>query len=299
MNNLNSFFSSFFTHANEPSSGLYAHFKLFEAFVYGGLLYFVWIWTGILTGHTEVFHAGGLANYLPVSFLFGSITPYLNALLISVLLACGYFRWKPKITLSLALLLIHLHYVARYSLGKLPHDTVFLGMALMGFVLGVWFFEKPAERIKFVFTFILFFMGFGYTISGIVKIIGTMIISPWSIWADGYHLWMWIISRQTSMVSATGIYSLNFLQDLALQSWFLATAMLSYGLIAELCGFLLWFDRTRWIIATALIGLHLGIGVVMSLFFVPFILQIVVTSYRWDLPLNKPPLPFEFFKKLT
>jgi len=278
--------SKSYRYAEHPTGGMELYYKLFELMVYSGLLYHVWLWSSAITSSSGVYHPGGLAHYLPLSLMFDPVIPYVNAGIISGMLLLGFFRIMPKYTLSTALLLIHIQYVARFTLGKLPHETVFLGMALLGFVLAVWLVPRNRDRVRFVFVFLIFFMGLAYMMSAAAKIIGTYLVSPDTFWANGQHLWLWINSRQVSSMSDSGIYTLGFLSSQALNSWFVATAMLSYGLLVEAFGFLLWFDRTRWLIALLLIGLHLGIGMVMGLYFFFFIAQLAYVGFRWDLPID-------------
>ncbi len=286
---MNKLFRNSFAFASEPGHGMRLHYKLFELFVFGCLIWFCFHWAAGMGTVSAVQSAGGLANYLPVEWMYGTFFPYINASLITLLLGLGFFRVMPKLTLTSSLLLVHFQYVARYTMGKLPHESVFLGMALLAIVLAVWMIPSPRDRIRFVFIFLLFFMGLGYVMSGFVKIIGTLLVNPDGFWSDGRHLWLWIASRQVSVLTAEGSFNPGLLQVIAQKSWFLATAMLTYGLIAELLGFLLWFDRTRWISAVLLIGLHTGIGMVMGLFFPFFIAQLVFVGFRWDIVLNSLP----------
>ncbi len=282
-------FKHSFRFTDHPTPGMKLHYKLFELFVYACLVWFVMHWAAGMATLTSQHSAGGLAHYFPVEWMYGTIFPWINATIITLLLLFGFFRVMPRLLLTSAFILIHFQYVARYTMGKLPHESVFLGMALLAFVLAVWVIPKPSERIRFVFVFLLFFMGLGYVMSGFVKIIGTFLVNPESFWSDGRHLWLWIASRQVSILTAEGTYALNFMQKMAQINWYLATAMLTYGLVAELLGFLLWFDRTRWIGAVLLIGLHTGIGMVMGLFFPFFIAQLIMTGFRWDRLLDGAP----------
>lgn len=84
------------------------------------------------------------------------------------------------------------------------------------------------------------------------------------------------------MLSEGGVFSYSWIQELSLKYRWFATLSLTFGLVAELSGFLLWFDKTRPFIATALIGMHLGIYVAMNIMFDVYIYVLLLIGFPWS-----------------
>jgi hypothetical protein len=95
-------------------------------------------------------------------------------------------------------------------------------------------------------------------------------------WARGKNLWLWIHEKRIDGMSAGGNANLNALQQLALSSRKMATSLLSFGLLSELAGGLLmwWRPARRWVMLS-LAGMHLGIAVVMQIYFTPTVLLLL------------------------
>ena len=60
------------------------------------------------------------------------------------------------------------------------------------------------------------------------------------------------------------------------------TVLLGYGLLTELCGFLLWWPRARLVMGPALIAMHLGIAATMNIFFATYVYQLAVLALPWS-----------------
>jgi hypothetical protein len=132
----------------------------------------------------------GIAQYVDVSLLFEGARAHWNAGLIAVLALLGFFRVWRWAYLG-ALLLLHVQYAARYTLGEIPHSANLAGMALLALALAVPAFRTPGRQRRFTLGFTYLFVGLGYTVSGFCKLVGTGIG-----WPDGHHLWMWINEKK-------------------------------------------------------------------------------------------------------
>jgi hypothetical protein len=199
-----------------------------------------------------------------------------NALLMTVFSLMGFFRIFPRYSYIVAFLCFHLHYVSRYSLGEISHGSNFIGMGLLALALALFFFKNPVIYRRFTFGFLFFFFGIGYTSAGISKLIGTGIS-----WPAGKHLWLWIAERHVDVLSSSGSFTFNWIQELVLENQLFATLTLLFGLITELLGFLLWFDKTRPYIAFALILMHFGVYFTMNIMFGVYIYILLIIGFPW------------------
>lgn len=257
-------------------------YKLFELFIMFWVVRLSWEWAHYTLRNSDVVLPLGLANYLDVSVMFGNPLPYMLAALITLLTLLSYFRIGFRWQYLVVLLLLHTLHVTRYSQGEIPHSPNLIGMTLLSFSLAVLFFDKPEQRWRFAFGSMIFFIGLGYTSAAFSKLIGT---GP--MWADGHHLWLWIGEKGTDILSREGVFQVNLLQTMALQSVGAATLILLIGWITELAGFTMWFPRLRpWIVA-ATIGMHLGITLTMNIRFDLFVMQLVLIGFPWYLLLNR------------
>ncbi len=265
------------------TSGERLFFRIFEVVVLYFILSFAWEWGVYILKISDVVLPLGIANHIDVSFMFDSPLPLLNAAAITALMAAGFFRlWR--FGYMGAFLLMHLQYVARYSLGEISHGSNVMGMALLGLALGAIFFNERKGARRFTFGFLYFFLGLGYVLAAASKLIGT---GPG--WVDGRHLWMWIAERSVDTFSITGAITYNHLQTLVLEHLPLATLILTFGLLTEFFGFLMWFRRTRPWIMTLLIVMHLGVLLTMKINFPANTVLLILLAYPWGQWLGKMP----------
>lgn len=273
----------------------YIFFKIFELFVASQAIYLMWNWGLYTLKISDVILPLGLANYIDISFMHGNNLPLWNAGIFSALVTFGFFRVWGKWLYGIAFLLLHLQYVARFSIGEIPHSANLIGFSVMCFAIGLIFFEAPDKRYKFILGSIIFFAGLGYTSASFSKLAATGID-----WVDGRHLWLWIGEKGTDILSRQGAWNPNFLQELALKSIPIATVILTIGLLSEFFGFLLWFRKTRMFIVTALIGMHLGITITMNIRFDAFVTELILIGYAWPFVIKKIwPEKSAYGKKLT
>lgn len=263
----------------EQTPGEIIVFRLFELFVLGYTIYYVWKW-GFYTElrNIEVVLPLGIANYFDVSLLFSNNLTLINAGVITALIIPAYMRRGPKWIYMVILILFHLQYVTRFSQGEIPHSQNLIGMSVFAFAIGTIFFPGKKELPRFVMGAVIFFIGLGYTSAFFAKLIGTGIN-----WADGRHLWLWISEKGIDILSRDGAYSPNFLQQLALGSTAAATMILLIGWLTELIGFTMWWNRIRPYTTTLLIGMHFGITLTMNIRFDAFVLQLIIVGYPWYL----------------
>ncbi|MDX1638081.1 MAG: hypothetical protein R3281_08940 [Balneolaceae bacterium] len=259
-----------------PTRGEQLHFRIFELFTVVSVINFAWQWGFYIQQIGEVVLPLGIAQYIDISFMFDNGISLVNAALMTLFCLLGFFRVFPRGAYAIAVLFFHLHYVSRFSLGEISHGSNFIGMSLLALALALFFFNEPRFYQRFAFGFLFFFMGIGYTSAGVAKLIGTGIT-----WPDGAHLWLWIAERKVDVLSAGGTFSPNWIQELALENRFVSTLILTFGLLTEVLGFLLWFSKTRPYIATALIGMHIGVYISMNIMFGVYILELLILGYPW------------------
>lgn len=276
------FWKNIFNYEQESSRGDALHFTLFELFIVLSVIFFAWDWGFYIQQIGEVILPLGIAQYIDISFMFSNGISLMNAFLMTLFSLLGFFRIFPRYSYAVVFLCFHLHYVSRYSLGEISHGSNFIGMSVLALALALFFFNSPKEYHRFVFGFLFFFMGIGYTSAGICKLIGTGLT-----WPDGTHLWLWLAETRIDVLSATGSSTLNWLQSMALKHHWLATLILSFGLLTELSGILLWFNKTRIFIGTALIGMHIGVYISMSIMFDVYILELLILCFPWGQWLDK------------
>ena len=270
------FWKNLFKYEKPATQGEILHFRIFELLVIAYVIYFAWDWGFYIQQIGEVVLPLGIAQYIDVSFMFENNISVINALLMTLFSILGFFRILTRYSYFIAFLCFHLHYVSRYSLGEISHGSNFIGMGLLALALGLFFFKEPKINRRFIFGFLFFFFGLGYTSAGVSKLIGTGIT-----WAGGEHLWLWIAERRVDVLSAGGEFSLNWLQEMSLEHRWVASLSLFFGLMAELFGFLLWFKKTRPYISVALIGMHLGVFFTMNIMFDVYIYILLILGFPW------------------
>ena len=89
---------------------------------------------------------------------------------------------------------------------------------------------------------------------------------------------LWIGERQVDVLSRAGVFEPNVLQDLILNNAAWGTLVLTFGLITEALGWLLWFRKTRYFVLWAIVGLHIGIAISMNIFFETYTYQLALLS---------------------
>lgn len=238
------------------------YFRGVELFIVAYAFYYCWEWGLYVQQHvSSALLPLGLAQYLDVSFMFDNYLAPANAVLVGVLGGVGFLRlWRPAYLL--ALLAFHLQYVTRYCLGEISHGSNLIGMGVLGLGLALVAFESETQRRRFTFGFLYFFIGLGYTSAGICKLIGTGLH-----WPDGHHLLMWIAERKVDTLSKFGAFEPGFLQELVLSDYRFGTLFLTVALLTELCSFLMWWRRYRYVIVLLVLGMHVGIVFTMNIFF--------------------------------
>lgn len=259
----------------EETAGEVIFFRLFELFVAYFTIRLAWDWGTYITRISDVVLPLGIANYIDVSFMFGNSLPYMNAGLITALVVIGFLRWGRYAYLG-AFLLLHFQFATRFTLGEIPHSSNVLGMTLLGLALALVFFQQGRHRRRFTMGFTYFFLGLGYTSAAICKLIGTGIT-----WPDGRHLWMWINEKAIDTAAKTGAIEYNWLQELALSDYWVATAMLAGSLLAEMGAILMWWKRLRTPMVLIVIGLHLGIYYIMNIMFLITLLELILLALPW------------------
>ena len=260
-------------------------FRVFEAFVAGLAVYLAWRWAFYIPRISNVVMPVGLAQYVDISFLYVGRRAFLLASLLTVLATVGFLHlWRGAYLC--VFLLLHLQYVARFSLGKIQHGSNILGLTLLALALAMLAFRSPTYRRRFSLGFTYFFVGLGYPISAFCKLVGTGLT-----WPDGRHMAMWIHEKSIDAFAQTGAFNFNLLQEWALNHWWIATAFLVASLLTELSGFLLWWRRFRLPVGMAILGLHLGIYAVVDILFLFGIMELVLLVFpraRWiDAPLER------------
>jgi hypothetical protein len=198
-----------------------------------------------------------------------------NAALVTGLCALGFFRqWRPAY--AIAILLFHLQYTARYSLGEISHGSNLVGMGILGLALALLLFDREMPRLRFLMGFLYFFIGLGYTSAAVCKLVATGIT-----WPDGHHLLMWIAERKVDTISKLGAFDPNLLQELILQNYHWGTAVLAFGLLAEGLSFLMWYRRFRYPVVLVVLSMHIGIAITMNIFFAASTYLLVLIGVPW------------------
>lgn len=271
-----------FDFARPDTPGERWFFRIFELFIAAWTLQHVWTWASFLPRIEGVVLPLGLANYVDVSFMFNAAFAYLAAATLTLLLFLALL-YRFRFAYWGVLLLFHLFYVSRYSLGEISHGSNFIGTAVLALALGVSLFKKEARpRMRFVFGLLFLLFGLGYTSAGVCKLVATGID-----WPMGEHLRLWMGERYIDVTSSRGFKELSPFQQLALEHTSIGTAALTFGLVAELGGFLVWFRRTRVLAITALILMHVGVDLSMDIYFGHNIYILLLLGYPWSRLLDR------------
>lgn len=274
-------FARLFEFDREETPGQVLFYRAFELLIGYWVISFAWEWGIYMQQITDIVLPLGLAGYMDVSFLFENGISLMNAALMTVAFLAGLARmWKWGYAVTL--LLMHFQYVGRYSLGEISHGSNVIGIALLGMALGALLYENRQHMRRFSFGFSYFLLGLGYTSAAVCKLIAS---GP--LWVDGVHLWMWIGERTVDTFSISGTVSINMLQQAILESRLLGTLILSFGLLTELFGFLMWFRKTRTIIMLLLIGMHMGIFLSMKINFPANNALLIALALPWGVLIDR------------
>lgn len=265
----------------EETPGDVLFFKAFELFVTAFTIELAWTWGFYVRRISDVVLPLGLAQHIDISFMFGHDVSLVNAAAISILVLLGFFRVH-RLAYTAAFSLLLLQYAARFCLGEIPHSANMLGMTLLGLSLATLLFTSPSERRRFTLGFTYFFVGLSYTLAAASKLIAT---GP--LWVEGHHLWMWIFEKGVDAYSKTGLLEFNPLQQMALDSYAVATAFLTVGLLTELFAFLAWWRRFRMPVLLAIIGLHVGICLVMDILFKLSLYELILLALPWSVWIDR------------
>ncbi|RNC85562.1 MAG: hypothetical protein ED557_01970 [Balneola sp.] len=263
----------------EPEELTKAHviyFKIFELFMVYEVIWHSWYWGIYTLKIRDVVLPLGLARLVDISFMHNEFMPIIVASLTTIIVLVAFFRIGSKWLYAIALLLFHILYVARFSIGEIPHSANLVGMALFSFAIGLGFFDKKNERYRFIIGITIFYIGAGYFSASISKLIGTGIT-----WVDGRHLWLWIAEKGTDILSREGEFQYTFVQTLALNSIPIATMILIVGILTEFFGILFWFNKARPFIALFLIGMHFGVTLSMNIRFDAFMIELFILGFPW------------------
>lgn len=236
-------------------------FRLFELLLAVLATHFAWRWGLYLPRLQEVVLPLGLAQYIDLSLFFREPWGVVNAAFITTLIVTGFFRIHRAGYLG-AIFFLHLQYAARFSQGEIPHSQNGVGLMLLVFAIGTFFFHRPALQQRFTMASAYLFMGVGYTSAAVCKLVAT----GWT-WPDGRHLWLWVHEKSIDVFSHYGTLGLNVVQEMVLEYWWLATAFLLIGLISEVIAVSMAFRGYRVVAVAAVIGLHAGIYVTMDILF--------------------------------
>jgi len=221
----------------------------------------LWRWVEPISRTHAIVAPLGVARYVDLRFMLDVRWASANALLASaafLLGLCHRWRWGHLI----GLFLLHVQYAARFSLGKTDHGSNFVGFALLSLGVAAVLFTDATLRRRAALGLSVLLFGAAYTSAAICKLIAS---GP--RWVDGHHLWLWIAEKSLDTTSSYGVVHHNLVQRAILGNPGLGTAMLASGLVTELCGWLMWWRRPRPFIGLALVLMHVGIELSMTIWF--------------------------------
>ena len=267
--------TNLFDFERDDSVGEVLYYRIFELFIAYWVLYFAWTWGFYILKIGDVVLPLGIATHIDISFMFENNLSLFNAGAMTVLVALGFFRISRWGYFG-ALLLLHLQYVTRFCLGEISHGSNVIGMVLLGMSVGTLIYTERKQVRRFVYGFSYFFLGLGYSSAALCKLVAT---GP--LWVDGSNMWLWIAERTVDTFSIAGVASYNWVQQLALDFHPVATLILTFGLLTEFFGFLMWFKRTRIVIMILLIMMHVGILLSMKINFPANNVVLVLLALPW------------------
>ncbi|PIQ63585.1 MAG: hypothetical protein COV99_02155 [Bacteroidetes bacterium CG12_big_fil_rev_8_21_14_0_65_60_17] len=255
----------------------------------GWALWFGWEWGLYIPNIADVVLPLGIARFVDISFMFENNLSIVNAGLMTAAALVGFFRLHRSGYMLLAIS-FHLQYVSRYSLGEISHGSNVVGLTAVALGLAYLAFREEKHSRRFALGVIIFFLGLGYTTAAMSKLIAS---GP--LWVDGGHMWMWIQERTVDVFSKSGEINVNRFQQLVLDQYPLATAILAFGLVTELTGVLIWSPRFRPWVMTLLMAMHVGILMSMQINFPANNAILFLLAYPWadliDRFLGRRPAP--------
>lgn len=278
---MNNLLRNLFESGAPQSAGTKLQLRAFELFTVVYTLLYTWEWAYYIRRLSDLVLPLGLANYVNVELFLGTDIPIYFAWIITFSTLIPFISKQWRWLYALAFLLFHLQYVTRFSQGEIPHSANLVGFSLLGLALGAIFIRDLNHSLPFAFGFLIFFAGLSYTSSALCKLAATGIT-----WPDGHHLWLWMGEKSIDILSKTGEFQYNWLQQWALSNHLIATLILSFGLLTELSGVLLWWKKFRPYVITAVILMHLGIYFTMNIFFKTFTIELLIVGYPWNRVFN-------------
>ncbi|MEM1269187.1 MAG: hypothetical protein AAGI08_03975 [Bacteroidota bacterium] len=252
--------------------------RLLEWTVVAWCAWFAGQWAVQIAPAAVLTEPAGLAQYVDLALFTRGAWPMLWAGVAWAGLALGVFR-KGRWSYAVAVVALHVLYVARFSFGKLPHGSNLTATILVGLAVAAVAFREETERRRFVMAYAFVFVGLGYGLAAVSKLVGT----GWT-WPDGQHLWLWIHEKGIDRLSRDGAWTPSLLQGLVLDSRLAGTLMLSIGWLSEWIAFLLPVRRLRLPILLLLAALHLGVYPILGISFLPnlCVLGVLVLSrVKW------------------
>ena len=270
-----------FDYEREETTGEVVFFKLFELFVAYCTIQYAWAWGFYIQRLSDVVLELGIAIYIDPYLFFDNGLSLVVAAIITLGVILGFFRVS-RYGYVVAMLLLHLQFAIRFTQGEIPHSSNVIGMTLMGLAIGVFMFSDAKHRRRFTMGFTYFFVGLGYFMAAICKLIGTGIF-----WSSGKHLWIWIHEKAIDAFAYTGILDYNILQEISLSSAFFATTILTIGLLSEFFAWAMWWRKFRTITILAVLGLHMGIYLVMNIMFWQTFFELILLAFPWAIWIDK------------
>ncbi len=267
--------ANLFPYERTPTRGELLFFRFFEFLIGGWALQAGWTWAETMLRHRVVVLPLGLANYFDLTVFFAPVPAYGLVAALTLFVVLGFTRvWR--FGYAGALVALHLLYASRYSLGEISHGSNFVGLALVALALGAWRFRTSASMYRFVFGLLFFLYGVGYASAGVCKLVASGLS-----WPMGEHMALWVGERSVDVTSSFGAFEPNFLQRLVLSKPWVGTLALTFGLLAELAGVAIWYEKPRPYVMTALIGMHLGVELCLSIYFGQNIYILTLLAYPW------------------
>lgn len=242
--------------------GEQSYFRVIEYVVVIYALWAIFTWVDEARMWTQVVSATGVAQWITIDWMLRSAWALVAIGVTAVIcLLLGLFRVLRQGYLT-GFACVHLLFVARFSQGKVSHGDSLFGFLLLFLGLAYVLYTDDFARRRFFWGLAHFYLGFIYILSAFSKLIAT---GP--SWVSGEHLWMWILERRVDIYSQTGMLVEDDLKSLLLENRLLATGFLSSGLFLEMCGFLLWLNRTRPVMTLVFVSFHFGVWLTLDIAF--------------------------------
>lgn len=219
---------------DEPDSrGTRIWHRVFEAFIVIGTIWLTWKWGVYTLRIGDVVLELGIARYIDITFMHGNSLPIWISAVTTLLVILGFFRVRRFVPggqwiYMVAFLLLVVQYAGRFVLGEIPHSSNLVGMGLLGYALAELIFPDNTSRGRFAIGFSYFYIGLGYTAAAVSKLVARGLT-----WPDGRHLWLWINEKAVDEIARNGSVELNWVQQLAMDYWWIATMFLAFGLLTE------------------------------------------------------------------